>query len=155
MNLVTLYLLTCRHEFLHGATWSTHATFPVNFFVPVSSNLTANTGNFHPLLFDPGFDQLLQKNQPRLSVKMVLFTMIARVADGLPLAASMQENEQVRMEYLHHHLIWSCCRKTSILWNEQVNRCSVPNLAPSARKRPAEISEPSQTTVPKTERAEP
>jgi len=27
---------------------------------------------------------------------MVLLTMIARVDDGLPLAASMQENEQVK-----------------------------------------------------------
>lgn len=26
---------------------------------------------------------------------MVLFTMIARIADGLPLAATMQEDEQV------------------------------------------------------------
>lgn len=30
-----------------------------------------------------------------LEVNMVLLTMIARVADGLPLAASMQEDEQV------------------------------------------------------------
>ena len=28
---------------------------------------------------------------------MVLMTMIARVADGLPLAASMQEDEQVSL----------------------------------------------------------
>lgn len=27
---------------------------------------------------------------------MVLLTMIARIADGLPLAATMQEDEQVR-----------------------------------------------------------
>ncbi len=40
---------------------------------------------------------------------MVLMTMIARIADGLPLAASMQEEEQVSVtlfnygsdEYLH------------------------------------------------------
>lgn len=31
----------------------------------------------------------------RAEAKMVLLTMIARVADGLPLAASMQEDEQV------------------------------------------------------------
>lgn len=29
---------------------------------------------------------------------MIFLTMIARVADGLPLAASMQENDQVGME---------------------------------------------------------
>jgi len=29
--------------------------------------------------------------------KMVLLTMIARLADGLPLAASMQEDEQVHI----------------------------------------------------------
>lgn len=28
---------------------------------------------------------------------MVLFTMIARIADGLPLAATMQEDEQVNL----------------------------------------------------------
>ena len=33
-------------------------------------------------------------------VKMVLLTMIARVADGLPLAASMQEDEQVSCQIL-------------------------------------------------------
>lgn len=33
------------------------------------------------------------------SKKMVLLTMIARVADGLPLAASMQEDEQVSVRY--------------------------------------------------------
>ena len=31
---------------------------------------------------------------------MVLLTMIARVADGLPLAASVQEDEQVSFSYL-------------------------------------------------------
>lgn len=30
---------------------------------------------------------------------MVLLTMIARVADGLPLAASMQEDEQVNVSW--------------------------------------------------------
>lgn len=30
---------------------------------------------------------------------MVLLTMIVRVADGLPLAASMQEDEQVWMNF--------------------------------------------------------
>lgn len=33
---------------------------------------------------------------PQRGAEMVLLTMIARVADGLPLAASMQEDEQVR-----------------------------------------------------------
>lgn len=31
---------------------------------------------------------------------MVLLTMIARLADGLPLAASMQEDEQVRFNVI-------------------------------------------------------
>lgn len=31
---------------------------------------------------------------------MVLMTMIARVVDGLPLAASMQEDEQVSYNFL-------------------------------------------------------
>jgi hypothetical protein len=36
---------------------------------------------------------------------MVLLTMIARIADGLPLAASMQEDEQVKFIdiYMHGH----------------------------------------------------
>lgn len=34
--------------------------------------------------------------------EMVLLTMIARLADGLPLAASMQEDEQVKEETLSH-----------------------------------------------------
>lgn len=34
---------------------------------------------------------------------MVLLTMIARLADGLPLAASMQEDEQVKTN------LWSLC----------------------------------------------
>ena len=33
---------------------------------------------------------------PGRSGEMVLLTMIARLADGLPLAASMQEDEQVK-----------------------------------------------------------
>lgn len=33
---------------------------------------------------------------------MVLFTIIARVADGLPLAATMQDNEQVRSMMKRH-----------------------------------------------------
>lgn len=37
---------------------------------------------------------------------MVLFTIIARVADGLPLAATMQDNEQVRsMPTVKRHLV--------------------------------------------------
>lgn len=35
------------------------------------------------------------EEQPRHRAEMVLLTMIARLADGLPLAASMQEDEQV------------------------------------------------------------
>lgn len=33
---------------------------------------------------------------------MILLTMIARVADGLPLAASIQEDEQVSMKASFH-----------------------------------------------------
>lgn len=33
---------------------------------------------------------------------MILLTMIARVADGLPLAASIQEDEQVSMKASSH-----------------------------------------------------
>lgn len=35
---------------------------------------------------------------------MVLMTMIARVADGLPLAASVQEDEQVGFNYFFFSL---------------------------------------------------
>lgn len=38
---------------------------------------------------------------------MVLLTMIARVADGLPLAASMQEDEQVKRSVLFSSLFFS------------------------------------------------
>lgn len=34
---------------------------------------------------------------------MVLMTMIARVVDGLPLAATMQEDEQVYMIFMPHN----------------------------------------------------
>lgn len=36
------------------------------------------------------------EQKPRHCGEMVLLTMIARLADGLPLAASMQEDEQVK-----------------------------------------------------------
>lgn len=46
-------------------------------------------------------DFLPARNTPKHRIRsqiedMVLFTIIARVADGLPLAATMQDNEQVR-----------------------------------------------------------
>lgn len=54
------------------------------------------------------------KEKPRHCGEMVLLTMIARLADGLPLAASMQEDEQVKkqniavfsMESLAVSLLW-------------------------------------------------
>lgn len=39
---------------------------------------------------------------------MVLLTMIARLADGLPLAASMQEDEQVEIFCSFASVIASC-----------------------------------------------
>lgn len=46
-----------------------------------------------------------RRNTPR---EMVLLTMIARLADGLPLAASMQEDEQVKWSALCVVVVASC-----------------------------------------------
>lgn len=40
---------------------------------------------------------------------MVLMTMIARVVDGLPLAATMQEDEQVTMKNTVYINCTTCC----------------------------------------------
>jgi len=37
-------------------------------------------------------------------LNMVLLTMIARIPDGLPLAASMQDDEQVFLVFFLNHL---------------------------------------------------
>ena len=42
------------------------------------------------------FHVLDAKNREKFRENMILMTMIARVADALPLAASIQEDEQVR-----------------------------------------------------------
>jgi len=55
------------------------------------------------------YERVFSLNNPHSSVflstnkkllKMVLLTMIARVSDGLPLAASMQEDEEVKDVFL-------------------------------------------------------
>lgn len=58
---------------------------------------------------------LILAHRTGLLYKMVLMTMIARVADGLPLAATMQEDEQVK-----HYLICIICLQQNILFFRQV-----------------------------------
>ena len=43
------------------------------------------------------FKKNLVKSLCEIFSKMILMTMVARVADGLPLTASIQEDEQVRI----------------------------------------------------------
>ena len=45
------------------------------------------------------FHVLDAKNREKFRENMILMTMIARVADALPLAASIQEDEQVRKRF--------------------------------------------------------
>lgn len=46
---------------------------------------------------------------------MVLMTMIARVVDGLPLAATMQEDEQVTMNNILNINCTTCCTSLQFL----------------------------------------
>jgi hypothetical protein len=50
----------------------------------------------------------LKKKETFFPAKMILMTMIARVADGLPLAASIQEDEQVRFNILKFKFFAFC-----------------------------------------------
>jgi len=62
---------------------------------------------------------------------MILMTMIARVADGLPLTASIQEDEQVKGFLRLNHVQYSIFQITSIIdyycplnvKREQLNNC--------------------------------
>lgn len=58
---------------------------------------------------------------------MVLFTIIARVADGLPLAATMQDNEQVR-NMMKCHLIKFCTLLLQLTLKERITLCIDENL---------------------------
>lgn len=47
---------------------------------------------------------------------MILMTMIARVADGLPLTASIQEDEQVKRRDFYFKTISSCIISHILDW---------------------------------------
>ena len=63
---------------------------------------------------------------------MVLLTMIARLADGLPLAASMQEDEQVKA-FIIAHLICNprMCSYGSFLYYIHYS-CMVRGIRPAS-----------------------
>lgn len=80
--------------------WRNHltVTHQALAFPASSAHQPCSVVTLHPVRYSHNLPAavLRLEEQPRNRGEMVLLTMIARLADGLPLAASMQEDEQVK-----------------------------------------------------------
>lgn len=79
-----------------GIIWLWHAKAPA--FPASSAHQPCCVVTLQPVIHTHNLPTAVRrlKQKPRHCGEMVLLTMIARLADGLPLAASMQEDEQVK-----------------------------------------------------------
>lgn len=79
-----------------GIIWLWHAKAPA--FPASSAHQPCCVVTLQPVIHTHNSPTAVRrlKQKPRHCGEMVLLTMIARLADGLPLAASMQEDEQVK-----------------------------------------------------------
>lgn len=84
-------LLTCQCQYFSIDVFRPHYTAAVLF----SNNVKEIRGILFKLQLHRTLGSILYKWKGCNITKMVLMTMIARVVDGLPLAATMQEDEQV------------------------------------------------------------